>query len=111
MTLEQYFAQNKAEWDDAVAQIKESGEGIMDVEMSVSGNEISQIMTFTQTFGGEQVAAMKAELEKQAGDLKEQVSDQIRTMEQAAGIDGITWHFEYRNGDGEVIGSFDIGSN
>ena len=62
-TLESYFKANSTEWNDAVSQIKASGGDILDVDMSVSGNKISQIMTYKQTFPAEAVDAMKSSLE------------------------------------------------
>ena len=110
-TLESYFKANSTEWNDAVSQIKASGGDILDVDMSVSGNKISQIMTYKQTFPAEAVDAMKSSLEGQAANLKAQVSTQIKAMEKETGISGITWFFDYRNGDGKSIFSMEVGAN
>jgi len=110
MTLEDYFKAHQSEWDDAVKQIKQSGGDIIVVEMSVSGNQINQIMTYKQTFNDEQVAAMKASLDQNIADMQASLSSQIAQMEAAAGVQGVTWHFEYRNGDGKVISSFTASS-
>ena len=107
-TLESYFKANSSEWNSAVAQIKESGGDVLDVDMSVSGNKISQIMTYKQTFPPEAVEIMKSSLEGQAENLKAQVSTQIKAMEKETGISGITWFFDYRNGDGKSIFSMEV---
>lgn len=110
-TLESYFKANSSEWNSAVAQIKESGGDILDVDMSVSGNKISQIMTYKQTFPAEAVEVMKSSLEGKAANLKAQVSTQIKAMEKETGISGITWFFDYRNGDGKSIFSMEVSGN
>ena len=110
-TLESYFKANATEWNDAVSQIKASGGDILDVDMSVSGNKISQIMTYKQTFPAEAVDAMKSSLEGQAANLKAQVSTQLKAMEKETGISGITWFFDYRNGDGKSIFSMEVSGN
>ena len=109
-TLESYFKDHQSEWDSTVAQIKESGGEVMDVEMAVTGNKISQIMRFKQTYTDSQVATIKANIEAQVDGLKSQVTQQIAKMEQSSGIKGITWLFDYQNGDGKSIASFEWGS-
>lgn len=109
-TLESYFKSNQSEWNTAVDQIKASGGDILDVDMSVSGNKISQIMTYKQTFPEDAVAVMKSSLEGQAENLKSTVATQIAAMEKETGISGITWYFDYRNGDGKSIFSMEVGS-
>lgn len=109
-TLEDYFKTHQSEWDNAVASIKESGGDVMGVDLTVSGNKISQIMTFKQTYNESQVEQIKANLEAQIDGLKTQVSQQVKSMEQAAGISGITWFFDYRNGDGTSIVALEVGA-
>lgn len=105
-TLETYVKANQSEWDSVVAQLKESGGDVMDVDMSVSGNTITQIMTYKQTFTSEQVAIIKSNLEGQSGEMLANVADQIAEMEKASDVSGIEWVFEYRNGDGQTISAF-----
>lgn len=107
-TLESYFKANQSEWNSAVQQIKESGGDVLDVDMSVSGNKISQIMTYKQTFPAEAVSTIKASLEGQVDQLKSTVKTQIQAMEKQVGISGITWFFDYRNGDGKSIFSMEV---
>ena len=107
-TLESYFKSNQSEWNSAVQQIKESGGDVLDVDMSVSGNKISQIMTFKQTYSADQVNTIKANLESQLDSLTTTVAQQIKAMEQETGITGITWLFDYRNGDGKTILSTEV---
>ena len=110
-TLEGYFKEHLAEWETTVAQIKEKAGDVMDVDMTITGNRISQIMTYKQTFPAEAVDAMKSSLEGQAANLKAQVSTQIKAMEKETGISGITWFFDYRNGDGKSIFSMEVSGN
>lgn len=110
-TLEEYFAANKAEWETAVAQIKEKAGDTMDVDMSLAGNKISQIMTYKVTYSEEAVAQMKERFAASADSLRSQTGAQIKTMEQALGVNGITWYFDYRNGDGASIYATEIGAN
>lgn len=105
-TLETYVKANQSEWDSVVAQLKESGGDVMDVDMSVSGNTITQIMTYKQTFTSEQVAIIKSNLEGQSNEMLANVADQIAEMEKASDVSGIEWVFEYRNGDGQTISAF-----
>ncbi|MDO5117977.1 MAG: DUF4854 domain-containing protein [Eggerthellaceae bacterium] len=107
-TLESYFKANQSEWNSAVAQIKESGGDTLDVDMSVTGNKISQIMTYKQTFSDEAVATIKSNIEAQADTLKSTIKSQIKAMEKEVGISGITWFFDYRNGDGKSIYSMEV---
>lgn len=109
-TLESYFDKNKSEWDTAVAQIQESGQGVMDVDMSVKGNHITQVMTYKQTFGNDAVEMMRNTFAGQVEGLASNVGEQIKSMEKAANIEGITWTFEYRNGNGDLIYGFDVDS-
>lgn len=102
-TLETYIKAHQSEWDNTVAQIKESGGSIMDVEMTCSGNTITQIMTYKQVFPDDAVAQMKQKFEEQGPSMVAKVADQIKQMEQEADVTGITWIFEYRNGDGKAI--------
>lgn len=107
-TLEGYFKEHSSEWNSAVQQIKESGGDVLDVDMSVSGNKISQIMTYKQTYSQDAVDVIKASLEGQAETLKSTVKTQIQSMEKEAGVSGISWLFEYRNGDGKSIFSMEV---
>ena len=107
-TLESYFKSNQSEWNSAVQQIKESGGDVLDVDMSVSGNKISQIMTFKQTYSDDQVNTIKANLEAQLDSMKASVAQQITQMEKEVGISGITWFFDYRNGDAKSILSTEV---
>lgn len=107
-TLESYFKEHSSEWNSAVQQIKESGGDVLDVEMSVSGNKISQIMTYKQTYSQDAVDVIKASLEGQAETLKSTVKTQIQSMEKESGVSGISWLFEYRNGDGKSIYSMEV---
>lgn len=111
MTLEKYVADNQAEWDKTVDEIKAAAASLMDVDMSVSGNKISQIMKFKETYPAADVEAMKANLDTQFASLKATASEQIKSMEEATGIQGISWYFEYQNGDGTTIGSLEVDAN
>ena len=102
-TLEDYFAANQSEWDEAVASIQEGTQGVMDVDLSVKGNTITQIMTYTQTYAPDAVAAMKTYFEGQADSFMANLKSQIATMEEKTGIKGITWEFSFNNGDGTPI--------
>ena len=110
-TLEGYFREHKVEWDSAVAQIEQSGGDYLDVDMSVSRNKISQIMTYKRTYSAEEVKAMKASFKNATDNLKTAVSKQIKSMEEETGISGITWYFEYRNGDGSLIYALDVSAS
>ena len=111
ITLEEYFAKNQSEWDDAVKQIKESGGDVLDVEMFVKDNQITQIMTFKDTYNSEQVARVKQSLEEQSGDLVKSIEGQLQSMERLINTTGITWVFQYRNGDGSLIYALEVGGN
>ena len=105
-TLETFVNDNKADWDKTVKQLKDSGGDILDVEVTVEGNTINQIMTYKNQFTDEQVAVVKKNLDDQSSSMISQISSQIKDMEKAAGVTGITWYFEYRNGDGKTIASY-----
>ena len=105
-TLETFVNDNKADWDKTVKQLKDSGGDILDVEVTVEGNTINQIMTYKNQFTDEQVAVVKKNLDEQSSSMISQISSQIKDMEKAAGVTGITWYFEYRNGDGKTIASY-----
>ena len=106
-TLETFVNDNKADWDKTVKQLKDSGGDILDVEVTVEGNTINQIMTYKNQFTDEQVAVVKKNLDDQSSSMISQISSQIKDMEKAAGVTGITWYFEYRNGDGKTIASYE----
>ena len=109
-TLEGYFKEHLAEWETTVAQIKEKAGDVMDVDMTITGNRISQIMTYKQTYSDETVAQLKAKFEEASANLKSQTEAQIKAMEDALGVKGITWYFAYCNGDGKVITDFEYGT-
>jgi len=108
-TLEDYINAHQSEWADVVKQIKESGGDVLDVEMSVKGNQISQIMTYKQQYNADQVAQMKASFEDQKASLEDSIAPQIKSIEQGSGVSGVTWYFAYLNADGSEIFSFELG--
>ena len=100
--LEEYFKAHESEWNDAVAQIVESGGDVLDVEMTVEENTINQIMTYKTTYPAAAVEQMKTAFAGQEEALLSSLSEQIKSIEKETGFD-ISWYFEYRNGDGSPI--------
>ena len=107
-TLESYIADHQDEWDKVVKELEAAGEGIMDVKISVTGNKVVQTMTYKDTIPADQIADVKAELEKQIEALKPNVVGQLKSMEQSLGATDLSWAFVYQNGDGTTIYDFEI---
>ena len=111
MTLEKYFNEHSSEWTDIQDQLKDVSGEMFSLDLSVEGNEIKQIMTYTETFDAENVAAMKAYFQEQEANLIGQIQNSIAQVEKGAGIDGITWYVQFNNGDGSEIFSTTIDKN
>lgn len=107
-TLEEYFKANQAEWEEIVTEVQQSGQGMMDIDLTLDGNKISQIMTFTTTYSSDQAAQIAENLANAAGTLESQIKSQIQLIEKEANIDGVTWFFDYRNGDGTSLFSMEV---
>lgn len=109
-TLEEYFAKHQDEWDAIVKPIKESAGSIMDVDISISGNQINMVLTYTETYSDEAVERMRQSLEEQSDSMKSSVGSDLKQLERQYGFTGLTWHTEYRNGDGKLITEIDVSS-
>ena len=90
-------------------QLADQGGEVMTVELDVDGNEIIQTMTYKTTHPADAVAIMKQSFEEQASSLESSISGQIASIEKETGISGISWTFDYCNGDGASIFSMTIG--
>ena len=107
-TLEQYFQNHEDEWAEVQDQVKNLAGEMFEIDMTVKDNQISQVMTYTETFGEEQLAAMKDYFEQQKAAIQEQVAGSIALIQQQTDAEGVTWVMKYNNGDGAEIFSMTI---
>ena len=108
MTLEKYFADNPSEWTDIEDQLKDMSGEMFSLDLSVKGNQINQVMTYTETFGADALAEMKAYFQSQEPNLIAQLQNSIASVEKGAGVDSVTWFVQFNNGDGSEIYSVTI---
>ena len=111
MTLEKYFKDNPNEWATVENQLHNMSGDMFSLDVTVEGNNIKQIMTYTDTFDAQQVAEMKAYFEAQKASLVSQLQSSIASVEQGAKVDGISWYVQFNNGDGSEIFSITIDKN
>ena len=111
MTLEKYFTDNPSEWTDIEDQLKDMSGDMFALDLSVKGNQINQVMTYTETFDSDALAEMKTYFQSQEPNLVAQMQNSIASVEKGAGIDGVTWLVQFNNGDGSEIYSVTIDKN
>ena len=110
MTLENYIKDHPDEWAQVEDQIKNMSGEMFSMDLTVEGNDIKQVMTYTETFSADAVTEMKAYFESQKSALIQQLQASIKSVEQGSGIEGLTWFVQYNNGDGTEIYSTTIDS-
>ena len=107
-TLEKYFQDHPDEWSDVEDELKDMGGEMFTVDLSVKDNQITQIMTYKETFDADSVAQMKEYFTNNEAALREEIVQSIATIEKQASISGVTWLMQYNNGDGTEIFSLTI---
>ena len=102
-TLDKYFQDHEDEWTAVEDQMKDMAGEMFTLDLTIEGNQIKQVMTYTETFSTESVADMKKYFEDQESSLRTVLSSNIAQLEEQTGIEGITWSMQYKNGDGAEI--------
>lgn len=107
-TLEKYFNEHPEEAKEVEKAMNASGNGLMECSFSAKENTANYILKFTKTYSESDVAQLKNALEKQCERDNDRYVSMIKQMEESTGLEGITCHIEYQNGDGSVIFETDI---
>lgn len=96
-TLEEFINSN----EDAKNTVESMTNDQMSVE--VSGNTLTYLYTYNQTFTGETLDALKEELENAMESQKSTFENIADTLEKESGIDEVTVQVIYANEDGTEI--------
>lgn len=106
-TLEQYFADNPDMVKDIKDQVNSNNsmKDTLTVDIEAEENVMKYIYTFKETYSKDQIEGLKPNLQASldSDDLKANLKDKIKTMEEGFGVSGISIYMEYRNGDGKKI--------
>lgn len=96
-TLEEFINSN----EDAKNTVESMTNDQMSVE--VSGNTLTYLYTYNQTFTGETLDALKEELENAMESQESTFENIADTLEKESGIDEVTVQVIYANEDGTEI--------
>ena len=105
LTVETYFNAHAGELEEMKEQLNQNEDlkDTMTVDVYAEGNTICYIYTLKQTLSQEDMDAAKPKLQEYIDTNQDGLKEQIASMEEGLGIEGIKLYFEYRNGDGTEI--------
>lgn len=109
VTLEGYFTAHPEELDDIREGVSEDESmqntlKILDFDVYAKDNTLYYEYQFKDTYSASDVETMKSKMPATFDGMKKDMKRRIRIVEAAYGIDGVTIHIIYKNGDGSVIG-------
>ncbi len=105
-TVEEYFSVHTDELEAVKEQLNanEDLNQYMTIDIYAKGNDVYYIYTLKETYPKDQIEANLPEFKSSMiGETRDSLKEQIKTMEDSLGLEGIRIIIEYHNGDGSLI--------
>lgn len=111
-TLESHFKEHPEELDEIKQTVLEDEDmkqalEILDFDVYAKGNTLYYEYQFKETYSDENVKAMQAKMPDTFDGLEEDMTSRLSLIEAGYGVEDVTIHIAYKNGDGSVIGERD----
>ena len=112
MTLEKYFAEHPEDLQDikdGVTEDEDMQESLqyIDFDVYAKGNTMYYDYQFKETLDEDKAAELGESLKTTLDDMEESMVSKIDPIESGFGVEDITIHMMYRNGDGTVLAERD----